>query len=225
MRTLLDRAPGAAQPSTLLVLLPPAKAGCDDLVAQGFVADVRARQLPVDVLLAEVSFEQVMAKTVASALHMHALGAVQGYTQIWLAGISIGAFNALHYAAVHGDRLAGLMLVAPYAGTSDILREIEDAGGPQAWAQLPGRSTADERIWWDWLCREAARPAGKPVHVGLGSNDRFIAGQRVLAGVVPATHVDEIPGEHAWPVWRQLWQRWLDKGVLQAVADAPGGIV
>jgi len=220
MRTLSDLLPGAARPSTLLVLLPPAKATIDDLITQGFVADVRERGLPVDVLLAEVSYEQVMAKTVAASLHAGAMAAARegGYTDIWLAGISIGAFNALHYAAVHDSGLAGLALIAPYAGTGDILREIEQAGGPAAWAQTPGRSNEDERAWWYWLCCESAKgPAAKPVYVGLASEDRFLAGQRLLAGMLPAAQVDEMPGDHSWPIWRQLWQRWLDKGVLTTV--------
>lgn len=229
MRTLLDLISGAQRPDTLLVLLPPALASLDDLIEQGFVIDVRARGLPVDVLLAEVTSEQVMAKTVASSLHAEIIlpALAQGYRHIWLAGISLGAFNALHYAAIHAGSVSGLKLIAPYAGTSDILSEIESAGGPAAWAVLPGRSSADERVWWHWLWQESAKAAAKanmalPVYVGLASEDRFLRGQRLLASMVPAARVDEIAGDHSWPVWRALWQRWLDRSVLTAAAELPG---
>lgn len=217
MLTQLDLLPGVRRPNRLLVLLPPAKATLDDLVEQGFVAAVRARQLPVDVLLAEVSYAQVMAKTVASSLREQVIGPAlaRGYSEIWLGGISLGAFNALHYAAVHAVDLAGLHLLAPYPGTGDILREIEAAGGPAAWAALPDRSDADERLWWHWLWRESTRGRqAKPLYLGLGSDDRFIRGQRQLASLVPAGNIDEIAGDHSWPVWRALWQRWLDRGWL-----------
>jgi pimeloyl-ACP methyl ester carboxylesterase len=226
MRTQLDLIPGEVRPDTLLVLLPPAKATLDDLLEQGFVADIRARGIQVDVLLAEVTYEQVMAKTVAASLHEGAIvpALAQGYRHIWLAGISIGAFNALHYAAIHGGSIAGLELIAPYGGTSDILSEIETAGGPAAWAALPGRSNADERVWWQWLCQvSGTAEAAKPIYVGLASEDRFLRGQRLLAGLVPAEHVDEIDGDHSWPVWRALWQRWLDRRVFTtSIAESRG---
>lgn len=232
MRTLLDLIAGTQRPDTLLVLLPPALASLDDLIEQGFVVDVRARGLPVDVLLAEVTSEQVMAKTAVSSLHAEVIlpAVAQGYRHIWLAGISLGAFNALHYAAIHAGSVSGLKLIAPYAGTSDILSEIESAGGPAAWAALPGRSSADERVWWHWLSQESAKSGTKaaakadaalPVYVGLASEDRFLRGQRLLASLVPAAHVDEIAGDHSWLVWRALWQRWLDRSVLTATGASP----
>lgn len=217
MQTHADLLPGARRPDSLLVMLPPAKATLDDLLEQGFVAAVRARQLPVDVMLVAVGYEQVMAKTVAVSLREQVIGPAlaSGYRHIWLGGISLGAFNALHYAAVYAADLAGLHLLAPYPGTGDILREIETAGGPAAWATLPERSDADERLWWHWLWRESTRgQQAKPLYLGLGSDDRFIRGQRQLASLVAAADIDEIGGDHSWPVWRSLWQRWLDRGWL-----------
>jgi pimeloyl-ACP methyl ester carboxylesterase len=92
-------------------------------------------------MLADVGYQQVLAGTVAPTLHQAVLKPTlaQGYRNIWLAGISLGAFNALHYAAVYAEHLAGIFLLAPYPGTADILQEIRAAGGPQAWADAsPG---------------------------------------------------------------------------------------
>lgn len=215
MRTLLDCA-GDARATTLLVLLPPANAGIDDLIQQGFVAAAREEKVVADILLAEITAEQVMNKTAMPALRDEVImpAQTQGYRRIWLAGISLGAFNALHYVAAFADDIAGLILLAPYPGTGDILREINLAGGIDAWAGAPNRSHADERAWWYWLWNESKTPRAKPVYIGLGAGDRFIAGQRLLASLVAANNVDEIAGDHSWPIWQQLWQRWLARGLL-----------
>lgn len=227
MHTILDRYQPEGRTNSLLVLLPPAKASLEDMIDQGMVAAVRQRGLPLDIVLAEVGYQQVMAGTVAESLHeavmVQALQA--GYRSIWLAGISLGAFNALHYAAVYSRHLAGIKLLAPYPGTGDILQEIKSAGGPTAWAAQPDCSLRDERIWWHWLCCEASHTdTGCPVWVGLSEQDRFLAGQNLLASLLPPQRVHRMAGEHSWPVWQALWQHWLDHGPLQAQPPSLKGL-
>jgi pimeloyl-ACP methyl ester carboxylesterase len=226
MRTILDLWQPAGRADSLLVLLPPAKASLEDMIIQGMVEAVRQRALPLDIVLAEVDYQQVMAGTVAESLHATVLEPAlkAGYTRIWLAGISLGAFNALHYAAVHSRHLTGIKLLAPYPGTGDILQEIKTAGGPAAWASRPDCSLRDERIWWHWLCRTALRmDTDCPVWLGLSEQDRFLAGQNLLASLLPPQRVHRMPGEHSWPVWQALWRHWLDHGPLQGHRSAPKG--
>jgi pimeloyl-ACP methyl ester carboxylesterase len=139
--------------------------------------------------------------------------------QIWLAGISLGAFNALHYAAAHASHLAGLQLIAPYPGTGDVLAEINAAGGPGAWAQSAASVHNDERSWWRWLCQQAgAQTWPTPVYFGTGETDRFLRGQRMMADLLPAAQVRYVPGGHDWPTWTALWQVCLNEGPLSRLA-------
>lgn len=211
MRTLADRH-GAAQ--ALIVFLPPALASLDDLVAQGVIAAVREHDIAADIVLAEITHEHVMQRRATEALReaVIAPALARGYRRIWLAGISLGAFNALHYAARFPADVTGLCLLAPYPGTGDILREITAAGGVAAWAESPGRPLDDERAWWHWLWRQSrAGRAAKPVYVGLSEDDRFLQGQRMLMELIPRECVDLVPGAHDWPAWLALWRRWLDR--------------
>jgi pimeloyl-ACP methyl ester carboxylesterase len=222
MRVLHDRWSDNARPDTLLVFLPPAHSTAEDLIAQGFVAAVRERQLAVDILLPDPGYAPVMAGTVAAELHARAIAPAlaAGYRHLWLAGISLGAFNALHYAAARHAPAAGLVLIAPYPGTADILNEIRAAGGPATWAEHPASKDDDERIWWKWLYRCARDKVPAPaVHLLLGAQDRFADGQALLAELIDPACIDRRPGGHDWPVWLDLWQRWLDAGHL---ADKKG---
>lgn len=213
-RTDLHR---ADQPSdTLLVLLPPALSSIDDFDEQGFVAAVRQRQLPVDLLLADATAQQVIDHSVVSALHGEVIqpALAKGYRNIWLAGISMGAFSALYYAAQHADQITGLCLIAPYPGTADVLAEIRAAGGVIPWCQNPPH-TQDERAWWQWLGQESLKGEWRtPVYVGTGNADRFLSGQKMLSDVLPEDHVRVLPGQHQWPTWQALWADWLDHGPL-----------
>ncbi|BEV73822.1 MULTISPECIES: alpha/beta hydrolase [unclassified Paludibacterium] len=208
---------------TLLVLLPPAMARPEDMIEQGMVQAVRARGLNVDIVLAEIGYQQVMAQTVAADIEQAILtpAARQGYRQIWLAGISLGAFNALHCAAAHADKLAGLMLIAPYPGTGDVLAEIRAAGSPADWAGLPDCSQHDERRWWHWLCRQPRTEDAMPaIWLGLSDQDRFRQGQAMLASLIADRRILHTRGKHDWPAWQALWSGWLDQGPFADEAQA-----
>ena len=222
MRTMSELHAGASRSETLLVLLPPSLSNVDDLYAQGFVDALRQRQLPVDLMLADVTAQHVIDQTMVAALDAQVVQPAlsEGYRSIWLAGISMGAFSALHYAARHADRLAGLFLLAPYPGTGDVLAEIRAAGGAAAWFQQPG-STLDERAWWQWLGQESLKAQSTtPVYFGTGSADRFLKGQRMLADLLPEERVRVLPGSHQWATWKALWEDWLDHGPLARAATA-----
>lgn len=218
MRTRTELQTPTQRSKTLLVLLPPALSSMDDLDEQGFVAAVRQRQLPVDLLLADVTAQQVLDNTMVSALYEEVLqpARADGYRSIWLVGISIGAFSALHCAALHADQLAGLYLIAPYPGTADVLAEIRAAGGAANWCQQQP-SSQNERTWWQWLGQESLKTQwATPVYFGTGSTDRFLSGQRLLADLLPEDRIRVLPGSHQWPTWKALWEDWLDHGPLAA---------
>ncbi len=205
---------------TLVVLLPPSLSSVDDFYDQGFVEAVHQRRLPVDLLLADTTGQHVIDQTVVTALHTEVIlpAHTMGYRTIWMAGISLGAFSALHYAAHHADGLAGLYLLAPYPGTGDVIAEIRAAGGAASWSrQQP--STQDERAWWRWLVQESLKAESTtPVYFGTGNSDRFLNGQRLLSDLLPKERTRMLPGGHDWSTWKALWEDWLDHGPLPSEA-------
>lgn len=224
MRTRTELHTAAQRSETLLVLLPPSLSSIDDFYEQGFVDAVRQRQLPVDLLLADITAQHVLDNTVAATLYTQVLqpARAEGYHAIWLAGISMGGFSALHCAAQHENHLAGLYLMAPYPGTGDVLAEIRAAGGAAAWCQQQP-SALDERAWWQWLGQQSLKPEwSTPVYFGTGDADRFLSGQRLLADLLPEAHIHIIPGAHQWPTWKTLWDDWLDHGPLARREPLPG---
>jgi hypothetical protein len=217
MRILTDLFDSQNRQDTLLVLLPPAESSIEDFISHGFVEAVRSRQIRTDILLAEVTHQHVMSKTIVSALHEHVMlpALASGYKKIWFAGISLGAFNALFYASEYAEHLAGIYLIAPYPGTGDILAEIIAAGGAAKWTHTQSTNRDDERAWWHWISQESAAGLwSTPVYFGTGTEDRFLRGQRILAELLPGENVRMISGTHTWPTWIALWQEWLESAPL-----------
>jgi pimeloyl-ACP methyl ester carboxylesterase len=212
MRHLIDLAQPGQQADTLVILLPGAYQQPEDFIEQGFVQAVRQRQLNIDLMMAELLFSQIADQRalpeIYNSLIQPAIAA--GYKNIWLAGISIGAYMAMAYAGRYPNQLAGLLLLAPYPGNRMTTGEIAFAGGIMAWTPdaIPDEDT--ERGNWYWL-KTHASVTNTEVHLGYGEDDRFAESHLMMAQALPAAHVDKVAGEHVWPVWQQLWHNFLDK--------------
>ncbi|MDB5361916.1 MAG: alpha/beta hydrolase [Rhodospirillales bacterium] len=194
---------------TLLVMLPGAEMSAEEFRANGFLdgdgsidgIDRIAVETGVECYLDEVSVARLHEQVIAPA---HTRGPVR----IWLVGISLGGMGALLYAQAHPDRIAGVILLAPFIGSRGLIAEVERAGGLRHWRALDV-STAERRLL-AWLGAAEGLP---DMHLGFGIEDRFAAAHRLLAALLPAERVVTAPGGHDWPTWRVLWQelqrRWV----------------
>jgi len=210
MRIVLEPATTEGIAATRVLLLPAAYTTPDDFLREGFVKAARDRALPVDLVFVELKVQHLTDRTILRRLrHEVVLPArALGCRSIWLGGISIGGFVALAYAERYPEEIDGLCLLAPYLGNHIVTGEIERANGVHEWA--PGELAADddERRIWRFIKEHRARPS--PLHLGFGRDDRFADSHRMMASALAPECVDVVPGGHEWPVWRQLWENFLD---------------
>jgi len=189
-------------------------------VSAGFDSRVRERALPIDLTFVDVDsshlddrrpFYQLKHEIVLPARAM-------GYRSIWMAGISLGGFIALDYAASNPGDLDGVCLLAPYLGSRILIREIAAASGLAAWAAGPCAESDEERRIWRFIQalhplarRTDARPWYRPsLYLGYGREDRFSDAHRLMAEALPARAVDVVPGGHDFTTWTVLWENFLD---------------
>ncbi|KAB2912661.1 MAG: hypothetical protein F9K30_20535, partial [Dechloromonas sp.] len=177
-RTLRHTTPGGRE---LIVLLPGAYMTPEDFVAAGFFAAVERHRLALDVIAVAFDLESISAGRALPALERHILAPArgQGYRRIWLGGISLGGLLSLCHVADNPGCVDGLCLLAPYPGSRLTINAIDRAGGLETWIPEAGQLDDPEFRMWHWL-REP--PAGFPVFVGYGSEDRFAKGMQRIAG-------------------------------------------
>ncbi|HYM27600.1 MAG TPA: alpha/beta hydrolase-fold protein [Steroidobacteraceae bacterium] len=207
-------ADGSVAPVSI-VMLPPAYAAAADFEREGFAAAVRARSLALDLAFVAPELRHATDRAPLEQLRAEIIvpARAQGVA-VWLAGISLGGYLALCYAAGHAEELAGLCLFAPYLGSHLITGEIERAGGLAGWR--PGEPAADDEERRVWSFIAAARRGALPIHLGLGREDRFARRHRLLAAALAGGQVDTVSGGHDWPTWHRLWENFLDARFLPA---------
>ncbi len=217
MRIVFDPA-NPADPArrarVLALLLPGALQQPEAFVQDGFVRAVRERRLPLDLALPDLGLQyigQAADGTAVLRLHDYLARALPegGYDEVWLGGVSIGAFIALAYAARYPAMISRLCLLAPYPGSRLLTGRIVAAGGLHAWSEA--RCTDDDEVRvWQWLKDGGARRA-PAIDLGYGRDDRFADGQRLFAQASGVNAIDVIDGGHDAPTWLRLWELFLDR--------------
>jgi len=210
MRTILDLDRSDSVAPTRILFLPAAYTRPEDFLQAGFVSAVRDRGLSIDLVFAEPNLQHLADRTLLRRLrHELVLPArALGCHSIWICGISLGGFIAIAYAERYANELDGLCLLAPYLGNHIITGEIARAGGVVSWQPGEPEQDDDERRVWRFIKTHQSRPL--PLHLGFGNEDRFADSHRLMAAAVRPENVDLVPGGHEWPVWRRLWENFLE---------------
>ena len=212
LRTLLEPARCTAPAGTLLVMLPGSYSLPEEFQSEGFVKIARAQHLAADLRLVDAHVRYYQNRSVIDRLAEDVIrpARAQGYRQIWLVGISIGAVGAMLYADAHPDDVDGVVLIAPYLGTQLTADEIKRAGGLARWPSPEVKPDDIDTILWHWLQAQTSTESTArklPLFLGYGDDDRFRYNDEVLRAALPASRVFTAPGGHDWPAWRTVWER------------------
>jgi pimeloyl-ACP methyl ester carboxylesterase len=206
---------GSSPTRDLLVCLPGIGDEAKDFERWGFVDLVRTRQWAADVLLVDAHYGYYADRSLLRQLHHDVLlpAAVSGYRSIWLAGISMGGLGALLYASEYERDVHGVVAIAPFLGSRTLVQEIASAGGLARWTSTVNPSDEIRAIWsWARTRREGIAPAPE-IFLAYGEEDLFADAHRLLASVLPASHVLTAPGGHRWRVWHELWTKFLSRRI------------
>ena len=194
----------------LLVMLPGVAMRPEELFEAGFADAIERRGLALDLLAVDLSGLGLDAVDTWDALqHQVLTPARERGARVWLGGISLGGMVAMAHLAARPGVADGLCLLAPYPGSRPSVNVIERAGGIDRWQPSAQDLQDPELRVWQWLRQP---PAGLPVFVGHGTEDRFAARIAQLAERFPAASRHTVPGGHDWSAWRPLWARFLDAG-------------
>ena len=210
VKTVLDKSSCTPDARTLLVMLPGAFSTPDEFVREGFVAAVQERRLAVDIMRVDANvayYRYDMSILNHLRDDVFSPARAQGYTSIWVVGISVGGFGGLAYAATHPGDITGIVALAPYLGERTTSIDIANAGGLSRWQppteMLPG-DKGEQRLW-RWLqryggSRKNMEPSATSatsglsgttelpkLYLGFGVDDRFAFSDRLLGPCSPTT--------------------------------------
>jgi pimeloyl-ACP methyl ester carboxylesterase len=201
-------------------MLPGRRSGEGDFREKDFFDLVRKNGM--DALSVDGHFGYYMNESITERLHEDVIKPAreQGYTQIWLLGISLGGFGAILYADDYPEGVDGMFLLAPYTGDNKISEDIRNDGGLLAWNGESDSGKDYERRAWRRLQTEISKQDPPKVVLAYGSSDRFAEANAVIAEALPDSHVFTMEGGHDWGTWNPLWQNILEAGFPQRISNS-----
>jgi len=196
-----------------MVMLPGAGMCARDYIDQGFVSSIQERGLAVDVVIVDIAADDYLKDAFNKRLKNEVVEPLigQGYSRIWLAGISLGAYGAIKFLREEFGEIEGVMLLSPFLSTRGAVAKVLREGGLDNWSPCP---SGIENDGWDNFCwlKENFVVNGSPIkiYVGWGDVDRYADSGRLLAGRLPNENIFCIHGDHDWRTWKLLWRGMLD---------------
>lgn len=182
----------------------------------GMVEAVTLRKVPYDMIAPNAHFAYYSERTLIERLHEDIIlpATRQGYTNIWLVGVSMGGLGSMMYLREQPEYIDGIFLIAPFLGYDAILDEILASGNVRQWQ--PGEYDPDddwERMFWHWIKEDVADQQTIPIYVGFGEDDEYAKGQKLFSTVMPTGRVIRIDGGHDIKTIKSLWEIFLNRNL------------
>lgn len=193
--------------STLVIMLPGRGDRADTFVKKGF--HEAGRRFGFDTVAVDAHFGYYMQRSLIPRLHEDIVLPAReaGYESIWLLGISMGGFGSAMYASEYPEQVDGVILLAPFLGDADVIREIAADGGLRAWRRHESELKSYEIAMWSWIDDVTSDGGRKPLILGYGLSDRLAGAYGVLLEVLDPSSVYTLEGGHNWSSWQPLWER------------------
>ena len=225
----------ASQPASgLIVLMPGFGDGPQHYIEHGFVDTVRAANPAFDVIAVNAHFGYYRNYSVVDRLHEDIIEPLRSrYDAVWLVGISMGGFGAAAYAMSHPDNVDGMILLAPFMGSEEVVTEVMSAGTLAQWTPPDLAAIEDDRDrrfneLWVFFQNYVTDPARKPaLYLGFGDQDHLRGPNAFVAEVLRPEQSLVLPGGHKWVVWKPLFEELAnralaDKNMASSLDKAAG---
>jgi pimeloyl-ACP methyl ester carboxylesterase len=209
--------PGSGPSRTLVVLLPGRRDSPEDFRRSDFPELAARAGAAVDMVAVDAHMGYYFRRTIVDRLHEDVIApARKKYGRIWLVGVSVGGTGSILYADQYPEDVDGILLLAPFLGEEEVIREVEAAGGLRGWKALAPLAPEDfQRRLWIWLKRYEGGSEGRiPLYLGYGTRDSFARANGFLARELPPERVFTVEGGHDWKAWRALWEEFVRTGAL-----------
>jgi pimeloyl-ACP methyl ester carboxylesterase len=196
----------------LVVFLPGLMDGPETIRDRALPSILGALGSPCDSVAVDATYRYYFGSHIDEPIYEDVLvpALARGYEEIWLVGVSLGGIGAIMTARAHPRLIEGVIVLSPFLGLENVVREIEAAGGLEAWDPPdPVPELHDSNfttVVWAWLRGYVTDPDAMPeLWVGWANGERLEPGAAMLAAVAGEGHSMSVDGSHGWASWTPLF--------------------
>lgn len=212
VKTLSGGKPDGAE---LVVFLPGRWSRVEEFEREGFFEIARKRWPDARLVAADLHLGYYKNRSVALRLHEDIILPARrsGAKRVRIVGISMGGLGALIYDAEYPGQVDELVLLSPFLGEDEALREIEAAGGLAKWNPGPvAKTDFTRKLWLGLRKNQRQREVSPRILLGCGQADRLAGSNRLFAREFLKSNEQRwTAGGHDWPTWKTLFEEFIRK--------------
>lgn len=201
---------GKVNGDELVVFMPGRWSRVEEFEHEGFFEIARKRWPQARLIAADLHLGCYKNQTVARRLQEDVILPARrsGVKHVRVVGISMGGLGALIHDAEYPGQVDELILLSPFLGEEEALREIEATGDLKNWRPGPlAEGDFTRKLWLQLRENKPARDAPTKVLLGCGTEDQLARSNRLFAKeFLKPGEQRWIPGGHDWPTWRALFE-------------------
>jgi hypothetical protein len=194
---------------TEMVVFLPGRWSCvEEFEREGVLKIARERWPEARLMAPDLHLGYYKNRSMTQRLHEDVISPAlrDGVKSVRLVGISLGGFGAIAYELEHPGNVDEIILLSPYLGEEEALKEIRDAGGLEKWRAASVEDADFSRNLWVGLRDKWLKGSRPRVLLGCGLQDRLAPGSRLFADEFLKPGEQEwVPGGHDWKTWRALF--------------------
>ena len=214
VRTISDEPAG--KPRQLVVMLPGRWSKPEEFQQEGLMAMARKHWPEARIVAPNLHLGYYTSRAAVKRLHEDVILPAEraGVKEIIVVGVSMGGLGALLYDLEHPGKIDRMILLSPFVGDEEVIREIDAAGGVRSWSPGVIAEKDFSRKLWVGLKNEWLGQRKRPdVTLVCGDKDRLrSSNQRFAKDFLKPEEVIELPGDHDWPTWRLAFGKMLGRG-------------
>ena len=206
---------GKSDGDELVVFLPGRWSRVEEFEREGFFKIAGRRWPDARLVAADLHLGYFKNRSMARRLHEDVILPAHrdGVRKLRIVGISMSGLGALIYDVEHPGFADELILLSPFLGEEDALREIEAAGGLAKWNPGPvAKTDFTRKLWLGLRKNQRERETNPRILLGCGQADRLAGSNRLFAREFLESNEQRwTAGGHDWPTWRTLFEKLIRK--------------
>ncbi|OYV04956.1 MAG: alpha/beta hydrolase [Verrucomicrobiales bacterium VVV1] len=214
VRTLSDEPP--EKPKQLVVMLPGRWSKPEEFQRELLMEMARKHWPQARIVAPNLHLGYYTNRVAVERLHEDVIlpAEREGVKEIIVVGVSMGGLGALIYDLEHPGKIDRMILLSPFVGDEEAIREIDAAGGVRSWKPGVIEEKDFSRKLWVGLKQEWLGQRKRPeIVLACGDKDRLRASnERFSKDFLKPNEVISLPGDHDWPTWRTAFGKILGGG-------------
>ena len=200
---------------SIIIFLPGLLDTAETFQEEQFFTIARKAGIKADMVAASIHIKHLIEEIMIERIEKDVFRYIknEGYENIWLVGMSLGALNSLLFYQKYAKDICGVVTLAPYIADESLTQELQQAGRLDNWSpkSVENKKVLKQKLQflWQWFQQQDSKNNLNHIYLGYGKQDRYLNSIMLLQNIIRKKNVIIVEGKHDWVTGQKIWRQQL----------------